>query len=258
MRSLARQRTRTGAVVSAISATAALAIAASALLLGAHAHDTAGTPYIRDDEVVLFGIDGVNGFTAPPAAAVSETLKVLPKATRTQLLVPTRPNTEWQIRRLVRDHPTLADGDSVSADALGPNGRTSVAIADAALLKEYASKNDRRLLTKSGALLLGPGDGHAEVALQGIPSAGVAAPPTRVSRPRWWGRERPSTTATRDARLLVTPARAAQLGMKPRPSMVVLRNPTRLTQDERLEVTDARGRTSTSGQERQPERFRPG
>ena len=209
MRSLARQRTRTGAVVSAIAAAAALAIAASSLLLAAHAHDTPGAQYMRDDEVMLHGIDMTNGAAAPSATAVSETEKVLPEATRVQLFVPTRPNIEWSIGTLVRDHP-IADGNygTVTADAFNGGDRTLVAIADRALLAEYdLSKSDRRLLAEHGALLLGPGDGHADVALKDI--SGVATPPTRTIEAAMVGaRKAVSYAIDTLPRLLVTPARA--------------------------------------------------
>jgi len=241
MRSLARQRTRTGAVVSAICATGALAIAASALFLGVHAHDTTEPQYMRDDEVMLFGTETTNGFIAPAASTVSETERVLPEAKRIVVLVPSRPNVEWSIRKLVRDNPTGdVHSESVDGSALGANGQTWVAIADRALVAEYdLSKSDRRLLAERGALLLGPGDGHADVALQGVRAAGVATPPTRTIVAAMVGTRKAVSYAGAGAtlpRLLVTPARATQLGMTARPGLVVLRNPTRLTKAQRLQI----------------------
>lgn len=231
MRSLARQRTRTGAVVSAIAATSALAIAASALVLSAHVKNDRAARYIRPNEVQIYGT-GADNATAPPASLVAAEQKVLPHSVRFQLTVATLANTSWSIQRVVPDHT----GSNPSAnDIVG--GDVSAAIADRSTVVEYGlSSHDREQLTAAGALLLGPLSGRVVIALITHVAPNVAAPPPREFQAALVdGRNYPLGSLPS---LLLTPATARRLGMTPQASTVVLRTKNALTTDLRNQVTN--------------------
>ncbi|MDQ1504517.1 MAG: putative transport system permease protein, partial [Actinomycetota bacterium] len=70
-RSLARQRTRTGAVVSAVCATTALAVTASSLMLGADAKTAAKPPYLPRN---MIHVQTVFGATNPGSVGPTQTV----------------------------------------------------------------------------------------------------------------------------------------------------------------------------------------
>ena len=240
VRSLARQRTRTGAVVSAIAATAALAIAASALVLGADKKYVGDqTSYLRADEVQLSGSQMGIPPSAPPVSAVVELQKALPRARRFQVTNGIKAKTAWQILHVLPDrrNPLLST----------PEGEIiAIAIANRALVDEYGlTARARQLLAERGALYLGPTDGRVVVAPLAV-APGTDAPVT----PALPGTPTPSTPTVEAAmvgeryilgslpRLLVTPAEARHLGLTAYAGMVVLRTPKPLTKDQRNLVRD--------------------
>ena len=231
MRSLARQRTRTGAVVSAIAATGALAIAASALTISAHAYNDRSGRYIRADEVQITGEQAAVGNGAPPASLVAAEQKALPDATKFQLVVPTRADTSWEIRRIVADHPDKNSGVDVAGSY------TSAAWADRSAIAEYGlSNHDRQRLAFHGALLLGPTSGRGVLALVTHVAPGKPAPPSRILNAAV--ADGTSYRIGSLPSLLITPATAKRLGMTPQPSTVVLRNPKALTRDQRNRIAE--------------------
>ena len=149
-RSLARQRTRTSAVVSAIAATGAFAIAVSSLFLSAHYRTTSkaqsGPTRCSSPEWAR-----ASATAAPPARFVADVAKVLPHSTRFQIRIPYRPNASWSFTRFVPDH---SSGKSTLA-LFGPGAYFTVGIADRAAIAAYGLSNaDQQELAKHGSLVL--------------------------------------------------------------------------------------------------------
>jgi ABC-type lipoprotein release transport system permease subunit len=247
-RSLARQRTRTSAVVSAIAATGALVIAASSLLLAAHNHDTSrsqsqpGT--VRANEVQLSGHGTRVGSNPPPATFAAAVAKVLPHSNRFQLQIPFRPNASWEFTGFRSDHPTAADvvvldsGGVIYGTRHANAGNSApVGIADRAFIAEYGlSTSDQHELARSGALVLANTRGRATLELVTHGAPHLAAP-----RPQALDAVMVDARQYRTGQLpsvFVTPAKAAQLGMTVKPSTVVLRAKHALTTDQRNRISN--------------------
>lgn len=228
IRSLARQRTRSGAVVSAIAATAALAIAASALLLSSHANDHQ-TQYMRSDEVVISGTSEAAGNTAPPAALVAAEQKVLPGSTKFQLVVPAQKDTSWEVAKIVPQPQFTND--------LQPPGNFTAVIADRTALAAYRlSKQHQRALTARGALLLGAWNGRAVINLVTHVAPNATPPPPRhVVAALVDGRGYPTVLLPS---LLLTAETARRLGTTTQPSTVVLRARKDLSTEQRNHIAD--------------------
>ena len=209
-RSLARQRSRTGAVVSAICVSAALAVALSAIIQSVQAND-ASSEIPRNQVVVstrAFGSDwrpgrgpGPEVVMPPPQAVVDRLREVLPGA---QVL-----QQAWVALSEEPDQVAL--------------------VADAAFLDTYPISRDVRLaLERAGLAKLGPEEGQAPVM--------VRAPgrqPVPVVVPVLAG-DLPSSGLT--APVLIAPSKTAELGLTPQPGDVVLRQDRALSSDQRAAV----------------------
>ena len=210
---------------------------------------------MRTDEVQVYGLGRDGGGDPPPAHFVADVEKVLPESTRFQLQVPFRPNTSWTLARVTLDEPagkdlwvSLHDGNSINVTpgattvspdpAGGPQPSTYATIADprADHPLRLARAPDRRVLEQRGALALANATGHATLAIVTHVPPGVAPPPGRkVTVPMVDGRK---YLAVALPGLLVTPEKAKELGMTSRPSVVVLRAPKPLTDDQRNAIVD--------------------
>jgi putative ABC transport system permease protein len=240
VRSLARQRTRTSAVVSAIAATSALAIAATSLVLSAHLERERGADYVRADEAQLVSF-GATGTNAPTAAFVAKARHILPKETsvlRTNM--PARTGVTWTIRSFAFDH-AQADENGTLLSSESPIVGVPTVIVTPAVIDDYALGGDERAkLAHSGALYLGDesfpigkGDGHAVISLDVHANA---APGTRTRRFSVPLVDAVHARIGAMPRLLVTPALATRLGMHAVPGPVVLRSPHNLTAVQRTRL----------------------
>jgi putative ABC transport system permease protein len=242
-RSLARQRTRTSAVVCAIAATAALAIAASSLVLTAHHNADHRAGSIRSDAVLLSTNIREGGPDRPPPATLEAAVaKVVRPVSRFRLQISDPLTTTWKFTGFALDHP--ANGQYVQLVSDGaiwstPSGNSAlpVGIADHSLIGAYElSNSDQRELTKHGILALAYARGHATLTL-----AIRAAPHSAVTRrheldvPLVDGREYrigplPS--------VLLTPEKAAALGVTIQKSTLALLSAHSLTSDQRNSIAD--------------------
>jgi hypothetical protein len=231
--------------VSAIAATGALAIAASSIVLAADKQDADRQPYVRADEVQLSGYPLNETYLAPPAAVVTTVQKALKESSRFQVVSGSRPDVSWQIRDVVPNHPSRFTNAGSGQYGTLPIGLvSSIAIADRSAMDRYGlSTRARKELADRGALFLGPDDGHVVVesiaastdAHGQVVTPGTPVPPTRTFEAAMTG-ERVLTGSL--PRLLVTPAKAAELRLKARPGTVVLRTPKALTKDQLNLVRD--------------------
>lgn len=261
-RSLARQRTRTSAVVAGVCAASALAVGASALVLSIDADRGAAVPSVRPDEVHLDaelvrspGPGSFNDFSSEPVAVprdlVEDVRGVLPGSDVFELAAAMPPpDAVLQVQEPAPGVPFEPGGPVFESggalfDANGPRQRAAVVWDDAAA-KVYALRAEHRaLLEKEGAVVLGSADGEGEVSLQhyevdrvdaprgpvlrssGSASAVVVYAPARRVEPG------PSHSVKvvdgrRYAvgilpRLLVMPASLARFGLMERPPIVVVR-----------------------------------
>jgi hypothetical protein len=230
VRSLARQRTRTAAVVSAIAATSALAIAATSLVLSSHIQKERAARFVRPDEVQLTGF-GPNGLDqAPDAKAVAKVRAILPDGTtelRTQM--PARTGVVWSLDTLTFDHPADRGSDQ---EVGGSVTQVQTVLASPAVVDEYRVRgDDRAQLTRTGALYindgyLGRGNGTAIISLDVHKGAAPGTRRRKFSVPMVDGDHYLLGTMPR---LLVTPALAARLGMHAAAGPVVLRAPHSLS-----------------------------
>lgn len=123
-RSLARQRSRTGGVVSAVAAAAGLAIAATALMAGATAGDT-GYPELSDRVVVASEIDsdGVHiDRLPPPDDLLAELQRIVPDAERVTVRAAGE-SSAWPDSAFA---PIVADDALVTALELGDGVRRAL------------------------------------------------------------------------------------------------------------------------------------
>jgi putative ABC transport system permease protein len=244
-RSLARQRTRTSAVVSAIAATGALVIAASALVLATDHKNNASAQIgaVPANEVFLSGYAEGIGDSAPPSGFAAAVAKVLPHSTRFQLRAPYQPNARWGFIGYQVDDPTypgvveLASGRQIFQDPAANLGSNfAVGIADPELIASYKlSAAHQRELARHGIIALARTQGHATLVI-GKERANLPTPRPRrfdvtlVDGHRYTIGSLPS--------VLVTPAFVAQLGMTSKPSTVVVRAREALTTDQRNAIAD--------------------
>jgi putative ABC transport system permease protein len=233
-RSLARQRTRTGAVVSAIAATAALAIAASSFVLAARAHDE-NDQWMRRDEVQLYAFDNqaTAAMATVPPRLVREVARALPGAVRFDIRA-TRRDGAWSIGQVTPDDPA-----DLRANEEAPLGFESVAIADDDVLHVAdLSETDRARLDEYGALVFGPAQGTATLLLFDTRTADAAAPAESVTVGMADEADYPRVGP--GAQLLATPRTAANLGFTQElASSIVFRAPDDLTEEQRVAVRDA-------------------
>jgi putative ABC transport system permease protein len=244
-RSLARQRTRTSAVVSAVCATCALAIGASALILSGNADASDDVPWIRDDLVVVqtttftpppvkvmenaterAGAEGTIVTGAPDPALVDAILAELPGTHATTLLQvdPSALAQGWKVEG-VKEDGTPTEGPL----EFNQRGGGGIGVADDALLATYRLADEsKQALESTGALLIGREDGRATISLP---------------QPDGSTRQFDARVTADDAglgslpRLIVTPERARELGFTTAPGTVVIEVPD-MTRDQREAVQD--------------------
>ncbi len=210
-RSLARQRSRTGAVVSAVCVTGALAVALSAIIQSVETGSR--QTEIPADRVVISTsahtgpLAPENGpvtetILSPPAAVVDRVKGVLPRATVLQ--------QSWV--------------------GLTQAGDQTAGVADADLLDTYGFGWDvRSALERTGLVSLGSNAGTTTLTIEagGRPPATVPAAVVAIDNLGSIGQLPP---------VLITPGKAAELGLTPKPGDVVLRLPADLTADQRNAV----------------------
>ena len=230
-RSLFRHRTRTGALVSAICAISAVAVAAAAVGL-ARERDDRRVQTVSDvpgDEVRIYAqILAPDGFLMLPppevlTSAADEARAALPDAARYDLAHAVDP--------VQRAEPLLEVGELVPADPADPDapdggflGPPANAIIVDDELRDYGiDAATLRLLDESGAVWSGPTAGRVTIEATLPPgtrppfsfTAAVVGPgPTRFGA---------------SGGLLMTPERAAELGLVAAPAEVVLRAPQPLS-----------------------------
>jgi putative ABC transport system permease protein len=262
-RGLARNRTRTGAVVAAVSAAAALAIAASALIQGAEAQqpdhlDTAPdlVTALRavDQQVTLpadqgGGTDHFQVLQPPSPEEAARIERVLPGAEAElvrQAVVPGRVgSTFWDVQVGLASGSDTAGGMGNAGGGtigMGPGevgvsyaSYSGVIVADEAVLDAAGvSAADRRELEEVGAAHLVADGGGREwpVALQSTSGGGpeLSFSSLAVEAEHNLGWTVPG--------LLVTEATAAELGLDLRPMATLYRTPEPLTQDQRDDLSD--------------------
>lgn len=269
-RSLARQRTRTSAVVAGVCAASALAVGASALVLSIDADSGPAVPTIRPDEVHLEaelvrnpGPGRFTGVSSEPVAVppdlVEDVRSVLPGS---DVFEPAAamppPGSVLQVREPGPTDPFEQGG--YAFEAHGPRQRVAV-VWDAAAAAVYAlSAEHRSLLEKEGALVLGSSDGEGEVSLERyevdpVPPGGgpvvssngstsavvVGAPARRV------GPGAVHAVKVVDGRryaigglpsLVVMPTSVGRLGLVERPPLVVVRASEALSSAQVAAVSD--------------------
>jgi putative ABC transport system permease protein len=235
-RSLARNRARTGGVVSAVAAAGALAVAAGGLLLGAEARHGPDSEVPDDVVVVTAGRfdqqTGIEHLEALPVEARQLVLDALPGAqpvTVDAALDPAAANGQASWGARMRSYGADPLGESTQNLPYWPYALiASDAVLDAARVDDGA----REQLDETGALILVPpgfGDQlHGEV---------TAVLPD--------GRELPAVAVRHEYRLgytsgvLLTRATAEELGLEVQPAATLFRAPDPLTAAQRDEVQDA-------------------
>lgn len=164
-RSLARQRTRTGAVVSAVCATGALAIAASALVLGVDAGAGDEPDFMRADEVHLtaYGQPATDDEDSPPTLVtvpeglVDEVSAALPGAEVHRLTAVGAPDapasTRWTSSEVAPGQPASGGGPGLLSG--GPFGILAVVADDTVLGLYDLPPAALRVLTDEGIVGIG-------------------------------------------------------------------------------------------------------
>ncbi len=239
-RGLARQRTRTGAVVSAVAAAGALAIVSTALVRGADQQEDAYLDIAEDvvavHQLVDVPVPGVPkaGFSTevelPDAALQAQLAQILPEATtievRTAVPPPPVPDPAFP-----RD--PIDPVGWISVERTVGNGVTEgygfgwAAIADERLVDLMGlSSAGRAALEETGAVLVRH---RAEAPAQLVLSSGEPRPIPVVAGEH---------AAGRGTEVLVTEALARELGLEIAPSELVYDNPEPLTEDQRDAIED--------------------
>ena len=206
VRSLARQRGRTGAVVSAVCATTALLLAWSAIIHSTTAQaQRAAVPAdrvlisARTAKPLLGPTRAPSALSPPPAAFVDKVRGVLDDSQVHQLRwVPLGNNRQASV------------ADETFLDALG---------FDAA---------SRRTLARTGVAVLGRDGAADEGIVTFVPSNGsapVAIPASTIDGTPEWLQRVPA--------ILITPERVASLGLVPQPGDIVVQQSHDLTSDQR-------------------------
>lgn len=259
-RSLARQRTRTSAMVAAVCASGALAVAASALVLGADAHTRSDVEWMPPNEVHLTAENMLlppapsrtSRFTGtpieflrptptlPPSDLVAAVQGAMPGVERMQLTT-ARPSSsafDWRLDDFEQDPSVKPDPEGL----FEYKSPSNVAVVfDAPAADVYGLRaGHRAVLERDGALLLGGVKGRGTIVLHPIaddfPTRGSTASPTSTV-PVAVVDARPYALGTLP-RLLLTPAAAQQLGFVSEPGIVVLRQSRPLTGAQRSLVAD--------------------
>jgi putative ABC transport system permease protein len=263
-RSLARQRTRTSAVVSAVCATTALAIGASALVLSAHAQDQRRGEWMRNDEVVL---DAALVDSGPPGQSLAPThrpswvpedvlgsvVSLLPGSQASSLTGLGAANgiVQWEVRTATLG--ALATEGSSPRNSLG--AQTAALVDDALLARYNLPREGLDALAKDGILVIGSGHRAGTVTVLAVEtSTGIkVGQPSPDSAPAALGASglldssplQVTSVPEGDRllgslpRVLLTAERAAALGLQLVPGPTLVRAPLPLTNVQRGEVQDA-------------------
>ena len=221
-RSLARNRTRTSAAVSAVCATCALALVAASAM---RSHSFPAFIDGRDDEVRVEAERVVEPVDSPEAGAADSTATAAPTGLLARLVALIPGSRELRLTRLASSAATIhAEGQST--------GIESLLVADDVLLDAYPlTAEARAILQSDGAVIVAPISKVGVVRL-GDESRTESGPAVRVVVTD--AQARPHGPS-----LLVTPqtARSLRLPVDPVPS-VVLRAPHPLTPIELLDIED--------------------
>jgi putative ABC transport system permease protein len=238
-RSLARQRTRAAAVVSAVAATAALAIGGSAVVLGQHAAHVHKASSTAPNEVAVSGPTLRDGSSPPSGALVTAVARVLPSTERIPVRVVVNRLT-WSVHS-VKPADDFEWGPYAGAGVgavIGP-----ITIADPSSVSLYRlSDGERRALARDGWLMFGGSNGQIDFTLgtQGPDSAtitmGRAVAEVHALMLSWLDHDT-------GAGLIVTPAKAAQLHLQSEIDSIVLRTPRALTAAQRVAIEGLPGST---------------
>lgn len=261
-RSLARQRTRTGAVVSAVCATSALAIAAAALMLSAEARDGNEPDWMRADEIHLQAaaqdvpagggqLDSEQAMVAVPGHLLAAVTAAIPDSDVHQIAAVGVPGTpdhaRWEARDFVPAEPTEGIPPAPSLMS-GPSPQ--LAVADDTLLDLYdLPAPARRALADDGIVAItgGSAAGAANVVLvveQFQESSATASTTQSPSIAELAGPFTTDVVAQDDLalgtlpRILLTPGRARTLGLEPMIGPIVIRAPEPLSNAQRTAVQD--------------------
>ncbi len=262
-RSLARQRARTGAVVSAVCATSALAIGASALMLSATANDATEPQHMRPDEVhisaqaidptVSQGLGLEESYPVDvPDDYIDELRAAIPGTEVHHIEQVGVPGAGQDVRWEVRDFVPAEPHPIGEQQFLLMNGPMNVAygypqfaaaaVADDELLRLYdLPAGVARALDENGIVGLGylPVRGTATVALVAGQYDGPGTgqqPSVRELIPPFPVENVPYSDFPLGfiPRILVTPSRAESLGLVPSASLIVLRTPEPLSDADRV------------------------
>lgn len=220
-RSLARQRTRTAGVVSAVCVTTALALAASAMVLGIATQTHEKRPYVATDQVQVVAYAQVPEpelpvAVAPPRALVAEVAAAVPGARRVDvpLLRPPRGTKVDDVFATFQP-----DGNS---DGPGLDG-AALTVATPDVLSLYGL--DRRA--------------RGELARAGAVAFGYQAGTLRLGDVRIAVLDRSAYSIGSLPSVLLTPAVAARLGWTAGPPLAVYDAPRPLTAVQRGDLWSA-------------------
>ena len=228
-RGLARQRTRSAAVVAAVAATGALAICASSLVLGLRAERLRQAHAVPPDVALVTGLVG-NG--PPPAATVDAVARVLHDPTRRSLLLVDTRHLTWEVESVeVRGGPSNYAGYRNLAP--GPIPALVVVGDRAAVVRYQLTATQQRALHHSGWLVFDDFPGRIEFALGHTAAGGGPESLGTVRAPVVTG----ATNAT-DALVLVDPARVHGLALPTRVYQIVLQARRPLTRQQRAAITE--------------------
>jgi putative ABC transport system permease protein len=254
-RSLARQRTRTAAVVSAVAATSALAIGGSALVLGQHAAHARKARTIAPDEVVVSGPFQPDGSSPPSDALVAAVARVLPQAERIPIRVAITKLT-WAVSSV----RPVDDFEWGSYQAIGVGQLPGVTIADPATISlDRLSESEQRAFARSGWLVFGHSKGEIDFTLGTLGTRGPSTPIITMGRKIETVHAvlLPGLDHDTNPGVLITPAKAAQLHLQARPGPIVFRSPTELTKSQRTAIADLPASLSFVDMYRPPARVSP-
>jgi len=260
-RSLARQRTRTGAVVSAVCATSALAIAASALVLSADAEYADEPEWMRPDEIHVSAQatrPTVTGEREPALRLVDvpddylDALRLAIPGTEVHHIervgvAGAGQDAQWEVRDFA-PAGQLPEGEAYLHVLSGPYPQLA-ALADDELLRLYDFPVDvTRALDEDGIVALGylPVGGTATVTLvahQYNESGSGEEPTTEELVPDFAVEVVPDGDLPVGSlpRILMTSSRAEDLGLVPSASLTILRAPGSLSDADRGALQDISG-----------------
>ena len=230
-RSLARVRTRSAAVVTAIATAGAVAVAI-ATFVGMNSRAT-HTPSLPDDVVTLTRYEvPAEGATAepPPQPVSAEARATVDRIVPGIRFAPLRHATPSPPPpRYATEQPLEQQTDPYGPEHVLP---TSLTVADPAILAAIGlSERDTTALEKTGALELYSMDGDREPVAETVTFTTGSGPFTAAIR-----RDEPASEGGA-AGVLITPARAAELGFPVIADELIGTAPAPLTGDQRARLS---------------------